>query len=100
MRIRVTQEHIARGTRGGRPRNPGADPVSLALADACPGFWQVGSQYAYVTRDDGYGKEQFRSPVTYVYLLPPEVTDRICDMVRGKTVAPFEFDMNLPDQSE
>lgn len=89
MRVSVTSEHLSRGRRG----SPCSCPVALAIGDAHPGTWSVTGPFAYLTTDELYGKEHFRSALTLVYVLPPDVTDRVVRLDRGEQVAPFEFEV-------
>lgn len=89
MLVRITEENLRLGRRG----SPCSCAVARGLADAHPGCWSVTGMFAYLTTDEQYGKEHFRSALTLVYVLPPDVTDRVVRLDRSEQVAPFEFEV-------
>jgi hypothetical protein len=85
LRVEVTAEDIAVG----RPGKCCYCPVALAISRACgPGFIGVSSK--------NVGFLFHRARPKFVPL--PEVARRfICDFDSGRAVAPFAFDLDVPE---
>lgn len=76
--IRVTQEHIDKGT----PKQADDCPVFHAGIEAGLDMEEVGFEFVWYS-DGGYLK--------YVYDLPDDICQRIFDYDEGRGMEPFEF---------
>ena len=88
MRIKVTQECIESGSKGSRSKSC---PVAMAMSVAglySPSVGLSMSWWGRVRRDAATGR-RFRSGCD----IPPEVSEFIHRFDRGKSVEPFEFEL-------
>ncbi len=95
--ITVTQDDIAKGT----PRQGSGCPITLALRRALPQFPGLYSSW-WTHRHAEHPSSAFMRPrggMTEGYVLPPEVYAFMRAFDNGEQVAPFTFELTLPDEA-